>query len=307
MDWPTFLAALAQSAAAVVAIVLGMLASRVLGEASEFARERGKREDLLAKSRALAARWRIRPTAWFERATTRRALDEVWDSMADGRESLPVESHVAGARLSVLTDPEEVRREIAKFIELRKAGRVRDDEEYSLFPQYKLEERALASEWLIIDALISETREHVWSLERFVAGAREEPWRGRVAGPLGMSVTLFLAAVVYPLGVLPSGVTELSLEFTWASVIAAVYSVRGLLLAILAAVFFAFTLEVLRVNHGLRFTSAELCEVEKWARLSAYSSSLTVSEESHLQGPREHPSRVLVAQGAEESEGQACF
>jgi hypothetical protein len=96
---------------------------------------------------------------------------------------------------------------------------------------------------------------------------------------LGLALLLFIVGVLYPLSFLPVP-PEWWISFSPAAVWAVLWSLKGLILAVVLAVFLYVLGALWKVHKTLALSQDQLDKVRPYASVGSYSKSFEIREES---------------------------
>jgi hypothetical protein len=313
-DWDWFFSSLAQSAAAIVAIFAGFIINKILANQAahqatidEMTRLRTEAEHLRDEADGLYL-------DWYSERKTEFAVEKVRELLSDPNEA-PAEGWTADTlmdqvRMSEFRTHAQNRRVVAELLDAhleeqetrrkeRESVRKMDFSplsDLSGFASSAYAERRpifvprpwnaklrddVQTELENIDAVRRKVRHHIRVISDCLAAS------GRTAANqhamrywLSLVVVLFLAGVIYPLSFLPSPKSP-ELAFTWSAVSASLWSLRGMLLALVSVAFLAVVGVFARINEQSRQPVELVGKLKDFSKPGSYTETFAVAEEGN--------------------------
>jgi hypothetical protein len=299
-DWNWFFSSLAQSVAALVGVMAAFMIASLLNNQAEFSRKVARTEELLIGAERLRDSAGIRFFAWYNRQQNKEALESVINHMGDLPE-LSVEQHYARWGFSKYSPREEVLRSIDETLKRERQLRAAKQKQASIgglggiggfeVPDIKpitsivsttAHRQQMSDEGEELDRLRVEVSHHARLIATHLAKIERNPERSSViAATLGACALLFVAGIVYPLSFLPVRPGE-TFRLSILAFFEILFSLRGVLLSIVAVVFLALLGVFYRINEGMQHDRAQIAKLRDAGSLGWYSRFFAVAEANRL-------------------------
>lgn len=321
MDWNWFFSSIAQSAAAVVGIFGAFIITKVLSNQAQFAERSGRLQALKTTAAKLVDSANHLSFAWYVRKTQESVLEKAEDLLDQDADLEPEELYKRlkfppflprELAIKALIDIKDRRERAAEEKRQRQvqlnASRTMPGLDRLLdrgvgTPGFIVERpipairnlsqpyAALENERDAIDALEVEIRHHMRTITDFLQAVSSNPESSlAITWALVMVAALFLIGVIYPLSFLPvptSWVPAVELHGFWSRV----FSLRGLLLTVVASIFLAALTMFAVMNRRLRYAEEELQSLREFTHIGTYSAYYAVAEQNRKLG-RENTAKV---------------
>ncbi|QIB64047.1 hypothetical protein [Kineobactrum salinum] len=322
MDWNWFFGALAQSAAAIVGIFGAFIITKILTNQSAYSQKSNRAKELLAESRRIVDSANDLSIEWY---LERRIADEVGDLneilerddsqapevyydqlhfpyLLERKRALEIIANAKELRRRRIAHKEEKKRREAE--ERSKVGPFHQSLHLQPFPHVPDPMARITSahvqnqterEREAIDTVVRDARHQIRVVNDFLDSIRGNPESSpQITHTLLLVTVLFFAGVVYPLSFLPAtpnGMIELSLSAFWPLL----FSLKGALLAVVAAVFTAVLLMFFWLNISLRYSEELIEDLSQFTDLRRYSAYFEVMETNERAGAAAHNGQKIAA------------
>ncbi|TAM17355.1 MAG: hypothetical protein EPN68_15670 [Rhodanobacter sp.] len=331
MDWNWFFSSIAQSAAAIVGIFGAFIITKVLSNQAKFGEKSIRFQSLRTDATKLVDSANHLSFAWYVRLNRKYELEKA-EELLEKDDDLAPDALYAKlnfppfiARADAIKDLQDLKDRRARAAERerqRLADAARKQAELQKMPGMSglsafmamgggnserfidptlpaalLRPRPYAElkkERDAIDALEVEIRHHRRTIADFLATTSSNPESSvAITWALAMVAGLFLIGVIYPLSFLPTPTPWTpALEFHgfWARV----FSLRGMLLTAISAIFLAALTMFAVMNRRLRYPLNEIEALADFARIDTYSPYYAVAEKNE-EIAQEHAARARQA------------
>ena len=308
MDWNWFFSSLSQSSAAIVGIFGAFIITKVLSNQAVFdvKLERGKSlqataDKLVASAHNLAFSWYVKHQFEDEMESVAELLEKDEEVSPDDiyatlnfpsfmRRSEVIEKLTAFKKARALAkerqraiDEERARARAERQKTSRQLSAVFDslnEVRRPFVPNFSPPTLGLDKERESIDGLEVEIRHHIRTISDYLGTVTKNPESSpAITGALSMVAALFLLGVIYPLSFMPTPTNwtpALELQGFWSRV----FSLRGLLLTSVAALFLAALVMFALLNSKLKYKPELLESLQKFTTIGAYSEFYGIAEEN---------------------------
>ncbi len=277
-DWNWFLSAVAQSAAAIVAILAGFVITKIITNQSEYYRNLDRMRDALLKAEELKEQVKLRRidkvNSWSLVVATARLERALATAGAAGPEN---DYYSAAYGWSIFLDPDEIHKRISETMAAFEAkgrddnwARTPHEREADLVRQLHDLERL--REGVLIRDVLFHVAQHIKRVVSLRDHAARNPECSRMIGwiCIGLAVA-FSTAVLYPLTALPAAQAP-PLVPNCGGLVKSVLSLKGLALVSLSALFLLALAAFFVRNTRLRYPSDIRFLLRDYAELGGYSS-----------------------------------
>lgn len=317
MDWNWFFSSLSQSSAAIVGIFGAFIITKILSNQALFGEKSARIKSLQAAASRLADSADNLAFSWYVRLNKQHQLDEAEELLEKDSDLTPDELYArlrfppflardeAIQALQAIKDrrdreakAEQQRIEEAARLQAERSNRLRTP---GLLGSLDMARQAFAvpmpqkiprvssilhshvelqKEREAIDALEVEIRHQMRTISDFLETISSNPESSKaITWALMMVAALFLVGVVYPLSFLPtpnSWTPALEIAGFWDRA----FSLRGILLMIVSAIFLAALAMFALMNRHMRYSPEEIQALEKFTRIETYSEYFAIAEEN---------------------------
>ena len=295
-DWNWFFSSVAQSAAAIVGLFGAFIVTKILANQTAFAEKSRRIQELITLGQKLADASNRLSFEWYHRNDSADELESLERLLEkdDTQTSealygklhfspyIPIaEAIEAIARAKTLREERLERKREEKRRQLEQAHSQRfSDIARTMDPglfrdtssSMRLHQRPrLEKEREEINRLFTEVKHHARVVSDFYAIVSPNPESSPViTASLILILTLFFAGVIYPLSFMPLP-TDWKPVISLAEIPSFIFSLRGALLCVVAALFTAMLTIFFVMNIFLKYPTAMLERLEKYKHLSEYS------------------------------------
>jgi hypothetical protein len=317
MDWNWFFSSIAQSAAAIVGIFGAFIITKVLSNQAKFGEKSVRFRSLRTNASKLVNSANHLSFAWYVRLNRKYELEKAEGLLKKNDDLDPSQLYAKVnfplflARTDALNDLQDLKNQRARAAEKerqRQADAARQQAELQkipglsgldafiamgrgnserfidpILPAAFMQPRPyaeLSKERHTIDALEVEIRHHRRTIADFLATTSSNPESSvAITWALAMVAGLFLIGVIYPLSFLPTPTPWTpALEFHgfWARV----FSLRGMLLTAISAIFLAALTMFAVMNRRLRYPPEEVQSLEVFTHIGTYSKYYAIADDN---------------------------
>lgn len=292
MDWNWFFSALAQSAAAIVGIFAAFIVTKIINNQMSFTKKSNQLRAIPTDCERFAAQLGARYVEWYNEQTWAQTYQNIKKFVPENK-SADLHTVVKQAVVSPYEEPTK----IVKTIRLLRdnQGTIEDKVDAVLTSSRPMLEISpkdhffesqdnldrqnkrlieIQNERDEIDKVVLEIDHQCKQVRMFLLQIENNPERSGIVNALLLSlVLLFYAGVIYPLSFLPvptEGGIELSISAFWD----VLFSMKGVILAIVSVIFNAIILVFIFLNSRLKYDEEQIEELRRLTEPQNYSKFL---------------------------------
>lgn len=277
MDWNSFFSAVAQSAAAIVAIFGGFIITKIISNQTEFQRKQGEISECIRTCVRLVNHGETVGFPFIEGISRKGGLHSIETRIYNDTPIQDAEHYYRTTDFSPYVDRKELLKSIAELIDnfhknpsepLTRAGVIRGDAAANKFH--------------------TEKRNAEDSVNRFIVEANSQSLLARrlateiVNNPYSSSlvvitticiIILFFGGVIYPLSFMPMSINQepmLSISAFWDIL----FSLRGALMAGISIIFTSIMLIFMIINLRMKYDPRDITKLQYYSNPDVFSSYL---------------------------------
>lgn len=289
MDWNWFFSALAQSAAAIVAIFAGFIITKIINNQADFKRKLSELQSIRASCTRLVDQINSRYIGWYNKQIREKELGKL-ESLILQHNSEDPQFYYRKLGFSVYDVKEEILQMISEKISQLKRSTVEKKASSSitstdltplLAPNWNvigLESAAqgalqisLENESELIETALNDIKDQARRVENYLSQVETNPESSTV---VTMSIVLilimFFVGVIYPLSFLPQENKAL-LQLSIPAFFDILFSLKGLILSIVSVIFSLVMVIFLVTNIRLKYPTEQIQDIKKYSDIKNYS------------------------------------